>query len=96
MTQRLKERYRIHQVIPALPGTRAVVQIEGENGPERKLASVLVLALVEDLDSGGNRFVCPLDDCGNGLFMYKEHSRFLEVLAPGEEPDPWMMDVENY
>lgn len=94
MAQRMKERYRIHQVIPALPGTRVVVQIEGENGPERQLESVLVLALVEDLDERGNRFVAPLDDCGNGLFMYNEHSRFIEVLAPGEEPKPWMMVPE--
>jgi len=91
--QKMKERYRIHQIIAAHPGTRAVVQEQGEDGPVRKLEPLLLLALVEDIDTGGNRFVAPLDDYDGGLFMYNENSRFLEVLAPGEEPKPWMMDA---
>jgi hypothetical protein len=93
--QKMKERYRIHQIIAAHPGTRAVVEEQGEDGPERKLEPVLLLALVEDLDTRGHRFVAPLDDYGNGLFMYNENSRFLEVLAPGEQPKPWMMDTNT-
>ncbi len=93
--QKMKERYRIHQIIAAHPGTRAVVQEQGEDGPVRKLEPLLLLALVEDIDTGGNRFVAPLDDYDGGLFMYNENSRFLEVLAPGEEPKPWMMDTDT-
>ena len=93
--QKMKERYRIHQVIAAHPGTRAVVEEQGEDGPVRKLEPLLLLALVEDIDTGGNRFVAPLDDYDGGLFMYNENSRFLEVLAPGEEPKPWMMDTDT-
>ena len=93
--QKMKERYRIHQIIAAPPGTRAVVEEQGEDGPVRKLEPLLLLALVEDIDTGGNRFVAPLDDYDGGLFMYNENSRFLEVLAPGEEPKPWMMDTNT-
>lgn len=95
MMQRLKERVRIHQVIPAAPGTRAVIEVTNADGTkDRMIESVILFALVEDLEEGGNRFVIPMDEMGGWFEADVDVNYVKAILAPGEEPAPWMMGVE--
>jgi hypothetical protein len=96
MKTKMLERVRIHQVIPAHPGTRAVYKITEADGREgRTIEPVVLFALVEDAVDGGDRYVIPMEPTGNGAFEANPYSTCLiEVLAPGQEPEPWMMGVE--
>jgi hypothetical protein len=93
---RMKESVRIHQVIPAAPGTRAVIEFENTDGTKgRMIEPIILFALVEDLNEGGNRFVIPMDDMG-GWFMADVDVTYIKaILAPGQEPEPWMMDTNT-
>ena len=91
----LRETVKIHQVIPAAPGTRAVLEVLNDDGTKgRMIEPVILFALVEDLEEGGNRFVIPMDEMG-GWFEADVHVNYVKaILAPGQEPEPWMMGVE--
>jgi hypothetical protein len=88
----MTERYRIHQVIPAAPGTRMLVRYtsEGPNLYEFVEHPVILFALVEDLVEGGDRFVVPMDQASPGMFLQTyEDSQIKRVLAPGEPMPPY-------
>jgi hypothetical protein len=80
----MNEKYRIHQVILAAPGTRIMVaHTEWEWHPE----PVLMFGLVEDVANGGDRFVIPLTQWTTGVFTHiMDASCYGDVLAPGQEP----------
>ena len=94
----MTERYRIHQVIPAAPGTRMLVRYtsEGPNLYEYVEQPVILFALVEDLEEGGDRFVVPMDQSiSPGLFTHTaDDSQVKHVLAPGE-PVPLYEELEG-
>jgi len=92
----LRETIKIHQVIPAAPGTRAVLEVLNADATKgRRLEPVILFALVEDLEHGGNRFVIPMDEMG-GWFEADVNTNYVKaILAPGQDPDPWMMDTDT-
>jgi hypothetical protein len=92
----LQEKVKIHQVVTAAPGTRAVIQWEEDDGTKgHRLEPVILFALVEDLEHGGNRYVIPMDEMG-GWFEADVNTNYVKaILAPGEEPKPWMMDTDT-
>ena len=83
----MKERYRIHQVVTAAPGTRMMMKYaEGDGEAEHwEAVPVILFALVESLEHGGDRFVVPMDQTTGGLFTQSNDTSFIGlVLAPGE------------
>jgi hypothetical protein len=92
----LRETVKIHQVITAAPGTRAVLEVLNADGTKgRMIEPVILFALVEDLEEGGNRFVIPMDEMG-GWFEADVRVNYVKgILAPGQEPEPWMMNVDG-
>jgi hypothetical protein len=82
----MNERYRIHQVITAAPGTRMMMKFTEDDDTTRwEAVPVLLFALVENLEHGGDRFVVPMDQSSGGLFEHSAETKFIGmVLAPGE------------
>ncbi len=65
----MNERYRIHQVITAAPGTRMMMKfIEDDDTTRWEAVPVLLFALVESLDKPGSQFVVPMDQTAGGIF----------------------------
>ena len=90
-----RETIKIHQVITAAPGTRAVIQwIEADGTKGRRLQPVILFALVEDIEEGGNRYVIPMDEMGGWFEADGETNYVKAILAPGQEPEPWMLEVD--
>lgn len=91
----MTERYRIHQVITAAPGTRMMMKFfEDDDTPRWEAVPVLLFALVESLDRPGSQFVVPMDQTAGGIFQQSVDSDFIGmVLAPGE-PVPADYDGE--
>lgn len=89
----MDEKYRIHQVITAAPGTRIMTRWHEEGEPpDWRAGPVVLFGLVEDLEAKGERFVVPLMQWPAGVFVtVLDTSTYGEVLAPGEEPDEHLL-----
>ena len=84
---RRKERDRIHQVLPAQPGTRVMARIREEDGTDTwEARPVLFFALLEDLEEGGDRFLVPMmETLVDGVLMHScDDDNYGALLAPGE------------
>lgn len=93
--RRREGRVHVHQVIPAVSGTRIMVRVDRPDGSSGWTTEpIFMFALVEDYgDDGeldGERYVVPMRQRGMGCFTPTGFDVDVgDVLAPGEQIPVW-------